>query len=128
MNKIYSNRSLHLSQQSHRKSDNIDKNSSSDSFKALLKNKLDDNDGLKLSKHAVKRLRSRKIGFTNRDIDKLETAIDKAKSKGAKESLVLIDNNAFIVSVKNNTVITAMDKDSMEENLFTNIDSAIVMK
>ncbi|OCL27090.1 flagellar protein [Orenia metallireducens] len=128
MNRIYSDRSLHLSQSSKLKSNNITQEKAANNFKELLKKELADGGSLKLSKHAAKRLQSRNIGFTNQDINKLETAIDKAKSKGAKESLILIDDNAFIVSIKNNTVITAMDKDSMEDNLFTNIDSAIIMK
>lgn len=128
MNRIYSNHPLHLSQDSNLKSSKLNNKKQTSTFKDLFNNKVEDRTDLKLSKHAKKRLQARSIDFTKDEINKLETAIDKAKSKGAKESLVLINNNAYIVSVNNNTVITAMDKDSMQENLFTNIDSAIVMK
>jgi len=128
VNRIYSNHPLHLSQDSNLKSSKLNNKKQTSTFKDLFNNKVEDRTDLKLSKHAKKRLQARSIDFTKDEINKLETAIDKAKSKGAKESLVLINNNAYIVSVNNNTVITAMDKDSMQENLFTNIDSAIVMK
>ncbi|PRX33670.1 flagellar operon protein [Orenia metallireducens] len=128
MNEIYSSHPLRLSQDSKLKSNNINNKKQTSIFKDLLNNKLENRTDLKLSKHAQKRLQSRSIDFSKDEINKLEAAINKAKSKGAKESLVLINNNAYIVSVNNNTVITAMDKDSMEDNLFTNIDSAIIMK
>jgi flagellar operon protein len=128
VNEIYSSHPLRLSQDSKLKSNNINNKKQTSIFKDLLNNKLENRTDLKLSKHAQKRLQSRSIDFSKDEINKLEAAINKAKSKGAKESLVLINNNAYIVSVNNNTVITAMDKDSMEDNLFTNIDSAIIMK
>ena len=53
--------------------------------------------------------------------------VDKAAAKGCKESLVLVDNAALVVSIKNRTVITAVDKESLTDNVFTNIDSAVVV-
>ncbi|MCK8816526.1 flagellar protein [Natroniella sulfidigena] len=97
-------------------------------FKDLLHNKLKQSSKLNFSKHAKQRLQSRQIDFKEQDLKKLDQAVEKAKDKGAQESLILVNNNAYIVNVKNKTVITAMDEESMEENLFTNIDSAIVMK
>lgn len=55
------------------------------------------------------------------------SGVEKAAAKGAKESLVLVDNAALVVSIKNRTVITAVDKDSLKDNVFTNIDSAVVV-
>ncbi len=58
-------------------------------------------------------------------MEQLNEALAKAKEKGAKETLMIFDNFSLIVSVKNNTVITAMDNTGMKENVFTNIDSAV---
>ncbi|WP_027338695.1 TIGR02530 family flagellar biosynthesis protein [Halonatronum saccharophilum] len=126
MNRIYSNRILNPPQGIN-KGKTI-KKGKIPNFEETLKEKMKDKDTLKFSKHASKRLESRDIDFKEDDLKKLEEAVNKAKGKGVKESLVLLNNNAYIVSVKNQTVITAMGKGSMEDNLFTNIDSAIIIK
>ncbi len=84
-------------------------------------------DNLKFSNHAIERLQSRGITLNKEDIAKLNDVIKKAAAKGSKDSLVLMKEAAFIVSVKNNTVVTVMDKNSLKENVFTNIDSTIVV-
>lgn len=84
-------------------------------------------DGLKFSNHAVERMQTRGISYTPDDLKKLNQAVEKAAAKGSKDTLVLMDNSALIVSVKNNTVVTVMDKNALKENVFTNIDSTIVM-
>ncbi|RKY03915.1 hypothetical protein DRP77_05185 [Candidatus Poribacteria bacterium] len=81
----------------------------------------------KLSAHAQMRLRQRGIVLTAEDVRKIGEAIDKAGEKGARESLVLTDKAAFLVNVKNRTIITALDGESMRERVFTNIDSAIII-
>ncbi|WP_408954545.1 TIGR02530 family flagellar biosynthesis protein [Natroniella sp. ANB-PHB2] len=124
MTRIYSNQPLVPPQ----KKKSIKVEQGENDFKQFLQDKLKNNKKLKFSKHAAQRLKSRKIDFDGQEMQKLEEAVAKAKAKGAQESLVLTDNNAYIVSVKNETVITAMDEESSEENLFTDIDSAIVMK
>ncbi|MPN53289.1 hypothetical protein SDC9_200953 [bioreactor metagenome] len=76
----------------------------------------------------MQRLESRNIKLNPTDMDKLNRAIEKAAQKGARESLVLMNNDlALIVSVKNKTVITAMDGTSIKDNVFTNIDSAVIV-
>ena len=82
---------------------------------------------LKFSNHAIERMQSRGISYSPEDMTRLEGAIQKAAAKGSKDTLVLMDNSALIVSVKNNTVVTVMDKNALKENVFTNIDSTIVM-
>lgn len=82
---------------------------------------------LKFSQHARQRLADRNIEFTQDDLDKLNQAVSKAREKGSRDSLVLMDNLALLVSVKNNTVITAVDGQSLKENVFTNIDSAVIV-
>ncbi len=84
-------------------------------------------EGLKFSNHAVERMRTRGISYTPQDLGKIQDAISKAAAKGSKDSLILMDNSALIVSVKNKTVVTVMDKNALKENVFTNIDSTIVL-
>ena len=82
---------------------------------------------LKFSNHAVERMQSRGISYSPEDLTRLGEAVQKAAAKGSKDTLVLMDSSALIVSVKNNTVVTVMDKNALKENVFTNIDSTIVM-
>lgn len=84
-------------------------------------------DGVKFSNHAIERMRTRGITFSPEDISRLSDAVGKAAAKGSKDSLILMNESALIVSVKNNTVVTVMDKNALKENVFTNIDSTIVM-
>lgn len=82
---------------------------------------------LKFSNHAIERMQSRGVFFNQDEIGKIQEAVGRAASKGSKDSLILTDKAALIVSVKNNTVVTVMDKSALKENVFTNIDSTIVM-
>lgn len=82
---------------------------------------------IKFSNHAIERMQSRGISYSPQDMDKLSQAVAKAAAKGSKDTLILMDQSALIVSVKNNTVVTVMDKNALKENVFTNIDSTIVM-
>ena len=79
------------------------------------------------SKHASERLKTRNISLTDNQLNRLNVGARKAQNKGITESLVLLDDLAFIVNTKNNTVITAMNSNSQEENVYTNIDGAVVM-
>ncbi|MFQ3587762.1 MAG: TIGR02530 family flagellar biosynthesis protein [Fimbriimonadaceae bacterium] len=90
-------------------------------FQALLQ------DRLKVSGHAQTRLQSRNIDLQKEQWDRVMDGVDRAAAKGAKESLVLIDDVALVVSVRNRTVITAVDQASLKENVFTNIDSAVIV-
>jgi flagellar operon protein len=96
-------------------------------FSEILKNQqaVNDTSELKFSKHANERLASRNIDLTDEQLERLEIGAKKAGEKGINESLVMVDNLAFIVNVKNNTVITAV-KDG-EDKVFTNIDGAVIM-
>jgi flagellar operon protein len=82
---------------------------------------------LKFSTHALNRIKDRSIAMTDDLKAKLDKAVDTAAQKGSKESLILSDNAAFIVSVKNKTVITVVDRNQMAGNVFTNIDSTVVI-
>ena len=83
--------------------------------------------GLKFTKHADARLEQRDIRLTDEQMIRLEEGTKKAYSKGIKESLVLVDNLAFIVNTDKKTVITAIDQNSSDDNIYTNIDGAVVM-
>ncbi len=81
---------------------------------------------VKFSTHAQQRLQQRDITLGAEDVAKINDAVDRAQQKGAKESLILLDDMAFVVSVNNRVVITAVDQPSMKQNVFTNIDSVVI--
>lgn len=83
--------------------------------------------GLNLSTHAMRRLQERNLSLDKEEYQKLQTAIDKLKTKGGQDSLVITGKAAYIVDVPKNTIVTAIDKDSIGENVFTKIDSTILM-
>ncbi len=82
--------------------------------------------GLTFSKHAQNRLENRQINLTDEGIARLEAAVNKAEKRGGQESLILMDDMAFIVNVKNRMVVTAMDATKRGEGVFTNIDSVVL--
>ena len=82
---------------------------------------------VKFSKHAAGRLADRNIELTESQMDRLTEGTKKAGEKGIKESLVIVDQLAFIVNVPNNTVVTAMNQQDAAENVFTNIDGAVII-
>lgn len=84
-------------------------------------------DRLKVSGHAQTRLQSRNIALGQEEWDRVLAGVDRAAAKGAKEALVMLDDVALVVSVRNRTVITAVDKAQLKENVFTNIDSAVIV-
>jgi flagellar operon protein len=82
---------------------------------------------IRFSHHAIERMQARGIVFSPEYLGKIESAVERAAGKGAKETLILTDDSAMIVSVKNNTVVTVMDRNSLKDNVFTNIDSTVVI-
>lgn len=96
------------------------------SFSEVLRSRLEEKAGVSFSAHTIERLRERGINLNGRQIERLSQAVDRAGEKGATDSLILMDDTAFIVSIKNRTVITAMTGDSIKEHVFTNIDSTVV--
>ncbi|HEY3315718.1 MAG TPA: TIGR02530 family flagellar biosynthesis protein [Bacillota bacterium] len=95
-------------------------------FRTIFQKQLDQ-ERLKFSAHAQERLAGRTTRLTEADLAKLDQAVDKAAAKGSRESLILMKDLALVVSVKNRTVITAVDGERMKENVFTNIDSAVII-
>lgn len=96
------------------------------SFEDMLKNQVYKNSEIKFSKHAESRLESRNIQITDEHKEKLNEAINKANEKNVKDSLIMIEDLAFVVNVKNKTVVTVLNKDEMKDNVFTNIDGAVI--
>ena len=84
--------------------------------------------GIKFSAHALERLQQRNLSLQDADLSKISDAVDKARKKGINSSLVLFGDLALIASVKNNTIITAVDTKSMKDHVFTGIDGAVVIE
>jgi flagellar operon protein len=105
---------------------NIKKNQPGLDFKEVLRQKLPQ-EGVKFSSHCLKRLEQNNIQVSPQQLDKLNNAVDKAESKGSRESCILMDDMAFIVSVNNRTVITVVEGPRMKDSVFTNIDSAVIV-
>ncbi|KOA21009.1 hypothetical protein CLHOM_05970 [Clostridium homopropionicum DSM 5847] len=96
-------------------------------FDKILDSKISCNSDFTISSHAVKRLQDRNIKLDKTDMDNINKGLNLAKEKGAKDSLILYKDLALIASVKNRTIITAMDKNKDSENVFTNIDSVVLL-
>lgn len=98
-------------------------------FERILKEQLGNRDKqeLQFSKHATARVEQRGIELTQSVMDGLRLAVEKARDKGAKDVVVIGTQGAFIVNVPNNTVVTTMTPAEMRNNIFTNIDSAVIM-
>ncbi|MFS1513195.1 TIGR02530 family flagellar biosynthesis protein [Chengkuizengella sp. SCS-71B] len=101
----------------------VTQNNKNQPFEKLLQDEM-----LNFSHHAEQRLKQRGIKLYPDQIQKINEAIDNASAKGAQDSLILFDNTAFIVNIKNRTVVTAMDSNSLKNHVFTKIDSALIIK
>ena len=98
------------------------------SFEEILKEKQSGRASeLKFSKHASMRLEKRNISLTEEQNARLENGVAKAGEKGIRKSLVMVDSLAFIVNVPSKTVVTAMDQMETQNNIFTNIDGAVII-
>lgn len=83
-------------------------------------------ESLKISSHAQKRLNSSQVSLTESDMQRIDGAVSRATEKGANQSLIMLDNLALVVSVKNRVVITAVEEARQKEGIFTNIDSVVI--
>lgn len=97
------------------------------SFQDILNNEIDSSSKLQFSKHASMRLSARNVNLSDEQILRVEEGVKKANSKGINDSLVLVDDIALVVNVKNRVVITAMNQENSNENVFTNIDGAVIV-
>lgn len=96
-------------------------------FADLLQQKAEASQSVHFSKHAARRVQERGIDVTDTLLSDLNQAVQKARDKGARDVVIIGESNAFIVNVPNNVVVTTMSGTEMKENIFTNIDSAVLM-
>ncbi|MDP4109843.1 MAG: TIGR02530 family flagellar biosynthesis protein [Bacillota bacterium] len=96
-------------------------------FYKLFEKMLGDKPKLTISKHAQSRMETRNIEMTPQLAAKLNDAVDRAKGKGVKDALIFTDQTAFIVNIPNSTIVTALKGQEMKENIFTNIDGAVII-
>lgn len=82
---------------------------------------------IKFSKHAQIRMKERQLTLDKSDMVKLTDALDKAEKKGVKDALIIMNNQAFIANIKSSTIVTAVEKDSLNGNIFTNIDGTVIV-
>lgn len=82
---------------------------------------------LKFSKHATSRITARAIDLSHADMERLNKGVNLARQKGVRDALIMMDNKVFIANIKNNTVITATTEEQLKENVFTNIDGAVIV-
>lgn len=106
---------------------NFNKNNAKKSFNEVLDSIEKKNSEIKFSKHATKRLNNRNIDVSKEDIKKLEDAFSKAEKGGVKDALILIDNKAFIANINSKTIVTTVERGSLKQNVFTNIDGAVII-
>lgn len=97
------------------------------SFAEMMQARLGRPEGIRFSKHAAQRVQQRGIEVSDRLITELNQAVEKAKSKGARDVVIIAKDGAFIVNVPHNLVVTTMNGTEMKENIFTNIDSAVIL-
>lgn len=100
---------------------------SSKKFGDILKKEIIKDENFTISNHAAKRLQDRNISFTDDDMKNINKGINMAKDKGSKDSLILYKDVALVTSIKNRTIITAVDKNESKGNVFTNIDSVVLL-
>jgi flagellar operon protein len=96
-------------------------------FESILRQKQAERERVKFSRHAEYRLKSRNINLSAEQRGRINEAVAKAESKGIRDTLVLLDNLAFVVNVRNRTVITVANSDELKENVFTNIDGTVII-
>ena len=85
-----------------------------------------DGTSIQFSRHALRRIEQRGLQMDEARMQRLEAAVGRAEGKGSRDSLILLDELALVVSVQNHTVVTAMDEGSRKEHVFTNIDSVVI--
>lgn len=103
-------------------------NEKGNSFAEELRTMLSGKSQVQFSNHAIKRLESRDIDVTENDaLERLNKGVELAAQKGCGQSLILVDGTAYIVSVANNKVITTVSQADLKENVFTNIDSTVIV-
>ncbi|OPX88934.1 TIGR02530 family flagellar biosynthesis protein [Pelotomaculum sp. PtaB.Bin117] len=102
--------------------------SNKSSFQEAVRKELEKGQEIKISAHAEKRLKERNIVLAQDDLERINTAVKQAESKGSRESLIIYGDLALITSVRNKTIVTAMEGGMTADHVFTNIDSAVIIR
>jgi len=126
---IYNNRPI-LPIQSTTPKQNSNQNESiqsGDKFSDVLQKTIQDKQSVKVSKHAEERLLKRELSLSPNDLKEIGKALDKADTKGIKDALIMMGDKALVANVKNRTIITAAAVQDLKDNIFTNIDGAIIL-
>ena len=97
------------------------------SFSQILEQTVQKQGGLTFSKHALQRMDERQIEVSPERMARMDGAVEKARSKGVRDALILDGSDAFIVNIPSATVVTTMSGGEMKENIFTNIDGAVIL-
>ena len=103
------------------------KENTSQPFADILQKEIALAPGLIFSKHAQSRISERNMILSPDQLSKMDSAVKKADQKGVKDTLILMDQMAFIVNVPSSTVVTAMSGDDLKENVFTKIDGTVIV-
>lgn len=111
------------SSQNNRKMNNI----SNKNFEEILEKTKNKNNEIKFSKHAISRIDTRNIQLSEDELEQLKIGFNKAEEKGIKDALIFVGDKAFIASIKNKTIITTFSKEQLKNNVFTNIDGAVIV-
>ncbi|MBU3111787.1 TIGR02530 family flagellar biosynthesis protein [Clostridium lacusfryxellense] len=109
------------------KSKNVKANEDKNIFSKILDKQIKNEESFTISSHAAQRLNSRNIDFNDDDLKKINEGINMANKKGVKQSLIMYKDMALITSIKNRTVITALDKNESQGKIITNIDSVVMI-
>lgn len=104
---------------------NVSKNNKPNSFQSILDNVASKNEKFTISKHAASRLNE--IDFTDEDMKAVEKGFKIAKEKNSKNAVMIYKDTALITSIENKTIITAVSKERAKDNIFTNIDSVVIL-
>lgn len=96
-------------------------------FGQILEKIQNKDEEIKFSKHATERLNSRDMSLSLDEMNRLKSAFHKAESKGVKDALILMDDKAFIANINNKVIITTVNKEQLKDNIFTNIDGAVII-
>lgn len=103
------------------------KNLPSKNFESVLQQIHKRDDEIKFSKHAINRMDHRNMTLSREELKRLKSGFTRAEEKGVKDALILMGDKAFIASIKNKTVITTVNKEQLKDNVFTNIDGAVIV-
>lgn len=104
---------------------NVSKADKSNSFQSILDSAASKNEKFTISKHAASRLNE--INFTDEDMKAVEKGFEMAKEKNSKNAVMIYKDTALIASIENKTIITAVNKERAKDNIFTNIDSVVIL-